>query len=119
MHELSIAHNIVDTCNQAAEEAGADQVTVVHLRLGALSGVVTQSLQFSWDIATTGTKLAGAQLVIEELPVVVHCPSCAKAVELPDSYRFRCPVCNTPTPDVVQGKELEIVSIEIPETDTV
>ena len=45
---------------------GGQRVTALHLKLGALSGVVKESLNFSWEIACQGTALDGSQLVIEE-----------------------------------------------------
>lgn len=119
MHELSIAYSIVEASSAAAKEAGAEQVDAVLLKVGLLSGVVQHALHFSWEIATEGTILAGSRLEIEELAVIVHCPSCVKDVELPTTNRFRCPICDTRTPKLVQGKELEIVSLQIPEVEPV
>jgi Zn finger protein HypA/HybF involved in hydrogenase expression len=45
MHELSIAMSMVETAREEAERRGV-QVTAVHLRLGALSGVVKDALFF-------------------------------------------------------------------------
>lgn len=113
MHELSIAYSLVETANAAAQKAGARKVTLVRLRLGLLSGIVKDSLLFGYDIATRGTLLEGSQLEITELPVVVHCNSCGRDVELPSTQSFRCPICNTPSAQVLQGKEIEIDSLEV------
>ena len=45
MHELGIA---VEIAELAAEEAGARRVEAVHVRVGALSGVVREALEFAW-----------------------------------------------------------------------
>ncbi len=113
MHELSIAYSLVESAGEAARQAGAKQVNVVHLRLGKLSGVVKDSLQFGYDIAVKGTLLEGSQLLIEELPVVIFCESCQREVALEGIQNFRCPQCGTPSREVRQGKELEIRSMEI------
>lgn len=113
MHELSIAYNLVTIADDAAKEAGVDHVDVVHLRLGVLSGVVKDALLFSYDIATDGTHLAGSKLVIEMVPVTVYCAVCNQESPLKDIQSFCCPVCNTPTADIRQGKEIELVSLEI------
>ena len=55
MHELSIAHSLVETAVEAAEKAGARRVTRVSLRLGALSGVVRNALEFGYEIAAQST----------------------------------------------------------------
>ena len=88
----------------------------VRLRLGALASVVEDSLQFCWGIASEGTPLAGAVLVVRSLPVVIHCETCAIDQEI-GVQSFRCPRCGTPAADLRQGRELEIESIEIDEPD--
>ena len=93
MHELSIAHSLVEVASAALahEESEGDVVVeAVHLRLGVLSGVVKEALLFGYGIATDGTVLAGSKLIIEELPVLLFCPTCGE-VELPDIQSFRCP----------------------------
>jgi hydrogenase nickel incorporation protein HypA/HybF len=112
MHELSIAYNLVEIASEAAHQAQVTQIDVVYLRLGALAGVVKDALLFGYDIATEGTPLAGSRLEIEELPLVVYCPSCQTNQELNDIQLLQCPVCGAMTPQIVQGKELQIVSLE-------
>lgn len=113
MHELSIVHGIIDTVSESVQAANGKAVVATYLRVGALSGVVKDALLFSFDIATEGTLLAGSKLVVEELPVVIFCKTCGETKELPGVQSFRCPVCQTPSADIRQGKELEIRSIEI------
>ncbi len=113
MHELSLAHGIVELASEAAERAQAARVTAVHLRVGRLSGVEAGALLFSYDIAAAGTPLEGSRLVIEELPVVVWCVPCGALRELPGVQRFRCPTCDTPSGDIRQGRECDVQSIEI------
>lgn len=115
MHELSIAHSLVEIASEAACQANAKRVDAVTLRLGMLSGVVKDALLFSYDIATADTLLAGSRLKIEELPVVVYCPACDKQSTLAGVQRFRCSQCDQPTAQIIQGKEMEIVSLEYSE----
>jgi hydrogenase nickel incorporation protein HypA/HybF len=113
MHELSIVSSIVDTVTESALKANASRVTKVRLRLGALSGIVKDSLLFCYDFSTRDTLLEGSSLEIEILPVIIHCSNCQEDRVLPNIQRFRCPVCDTPSGDVRQGKELEIGSLEV------
>lgn len=115
MHELSIAHSLVDLAGDAAARAGVERVSVVHLRLGALAGVVRDALEFSFEVASVGTPLAGARLAIEAVPVRVFCPRCEAEAELADVQQFRCPRCGTPTAQVLAGRELELVALEYDE----
>ncbi|HEX3526619.1 MAG TPA: hydrogenase maturation nickel metallochaperone HypA [Thermoanaerobaculia bacterium] len=113
MHELSIALSLIDAAAEKAEELGAVRVEALHLKLGALSGVVREALLFSFDLAAAGTPIEGARLEIEEIPVSVFCRTCKTEQQLPGIQSFRCPVCDTPTPDVVRGRELELTSLEV------
>lgn len=100
----------------AAEESarrGGVRVHAIHLKLGDLSGVVKEALRFSYEVACEGTPLEGSQLVIEEVPVVVYCPACCAETRLASVQQFCCAVCHAPTSQIVQGKELEVTSLEI------
>jgi hydrogenase nickel incorporation protein HypA/HybF len=85
----------------------------VRLRVGALSAVIEDSLQFCFGIAAEGTPLEKARLVVTIVPVVMHCAGCGVDVELKSVQSFRCPQCDAPCFDLRQGRELEIESFEI------
>lgn len=113
MHELSIAASIVEAVTETAASYPGATVKEVRLRLGALSDVIEDSLRFCWELTVEGTPLAGAVLVVNQIPVVVHCAQCNRDVELERVQSFRCPLCGELAADLRQGKELEIESIEI------
>ena len=113
MHELSIALSMIEMATEEAARRGGVQVNAVHLKLGQLSGVVKEALLFSYDVACEGTPLEGSRLVIEEIPVVVYCPTCRTETTLASLQQFCCGACETPTSEVVRGKELEVVALEI------
>jgi hydrogenase nickel incorporation protein HypA/HybF len=113
VHELSIALNLIDIACDEAERLGNPRIGALHLKLGKLSGVDKEALTFSYDIACEGTALAGSRLVIEEVPVIVHCAACNEDVAIESIQAFFCPVCGEMTPEVVQGKEMNLVAMEI------
>ena len=114
MHELSIAMSIVE---MAEEEAGMRGIGVsaVHLKLGALSGVVKDALLGCYEMACEGTLLQGSRLLIEEVPVVIFCQQCQEQQTLGSTQLFCCPQCGIPSSEIVQGKELEVVALETQE----
>ena len=112
MHELSIALNIVDIATEEGVRLGG-RVSAVHLRLGALAGIVKDALLFSYDVACQDTPLEGSRLVIKEVPLVVYCPQCRLERVLGSGRSLFCAECGTPTPEVREGRELEVVALEI------
>ncbi len=112
MHELSIASSIVDLVQEEAERR-AIRVLAVRLELGVLSGIVKDALTGSYELVAAGTPLEGSRLVIDEKPVVVYCPVCRDRRELPSIQMFRCPVCDTPAGEVIDGDQLRITALEV------
>jgi hydrogenase nickel incorporation protein HypA/HybF len=117
MHELSLVTSIVETVTETLaalpDSSRGSRVLEVRLRVGALASVIPESLEFCWGIVSEGTALEGSRLVVNMLPVVVHCESCGQDAELEGVQSFRCPRCGEPCSDMRQGRELEIDSIEI------
>lgn len=112
MHELSVALSIVDLAREEGERIGG-RVCAVHVRLGALSGVVRDALTFSYDIACQDTTLEGSRLVIDEVPVIVFCPTCRAERVLASPQSLWCVECGTPTPEIRDGRGLELVALEV------
>ena len=113
MHELSIAISLVEAAQEEAVKHCAASVKAVHLRLGPLSGVVKEALLFSYNLAAEDTPLHGSQLIIEEVPVMVFCPACRERRPIQSLQSFCCATCNAAATEVVQGRELEVVALEI------
>lgn len=112
MHELSIAHHLVELAVEAAKDSGIKRVRALYLKLGVLSGVVKESLEFSFDVAIQGTPLEGARLVIEEVPVKVYCSACKTVSTLCRPYPMRCNECGARTGEVLEGREIELYALE-------
>jgi hydrogenase nickel incorporation protein HypA/HybF len=114
MHELSIAVSIVDMAMEEAERHGADRIEAVHLRLGLLSGVVPRALLASYELACEQTLLEGSRLLIEAVPVVIYCETCQENRAIVAIDSFSCAACGTPSAQVIQGREIEVVALELP-----
>ena len=118
MHELSIASSIIEIATEHVEEHNASSIDTVTLRLGALSCVHKDSLDFCFSVISKGTKLEGATLKYIDVPVAIVCDACNSELEPPGVQDFRCPACGSDSTRVVRGKELEIETIEITPRDT-
>ncbi|MGH9703706.1 MAG: hydrogenase maturation nickel metallochaperone HypA [Candidatus Acidiferrales bacterium] len=115
MHELSIALSIVNMAQEESERRGGVQIQAVHLQLGRLSGVLKEALLSAYEMACHATPLEGSQLLIQEIPIEVYCPKCERQQPVHSIQMFCCAECGTPTPQVVRGKELEVIALEIQE----
>jgi hydrogenase nickel incorporation protein HypA/HybF len=117
MHELSIALSMIEMAKEESARRGDARVIALHLKLGSLSGVVKEALTFSFEIACQGTVLEGAKLIIEEVPVVIRCPACCEERETTSIQDLRCPECCDSSAEVVSGRELEVVALELEEVE--
>ncbi|MGI8614731.1 MAG: hydrogenase maturation nickel metallochaperone HypA [Nocardioidaceae bacterium] len=110
MHELAITQSIVDA---VTEHTGGAAVSVVHLRVGKLSGVVPDAMRFCFELVTDGTPLSGARLDIEEPDGSARCRRCGDEFALADLILL-CP-CGSADVDVLSGRELSVKSVEVVE----
>ena len=111
MHELSIVLSMIEQIEEESTKHPG-KVRSVQVKIGVLSGVDTEALRFAWEIAREGTDLAGAELQIESIPLLVRCPACGDT-HTPEAWSILCPRCITPEQDILAGRELELVSLEI------
>lgn len=108
MHELSITQSVVDI---VSERTGTAKVSVVHLRIGKLSGVVPDSVRFCFDLITEGTALEGARLVVDEPAGSGRCRECGQDFAL-STLILLCP-CGSADVSITDGQQLGIVSVEV------
>jgi hydrogenase nickel incorporation protein HypA/HybF len=108
MHELSITQSLIEA---VLDRIGERKVTAVNVRVGPLSGVLPDAMRFCFDVASAGTSLAGAQLLIDEPQGRARCRSCRDEFELADLILL-CP-CGSADVEVLSGRELTLMSVEV------
>jgi len=81
MHEMSITQAMLDL---ALEHAQGHRITDVYLRVGKLSGVVPESVEFYFDYLSKGTLAEGATLHFETVPLEMTCMECGRQADLSD-----------------------------------
>lgn len=112
MHELSIALSILDLAEEEAERQRG-RIAAIHLKLGRFSGVVKEALVSAYEMAREGTSLAKAELIVEEIPLVIRCAACDAEKVLDSAWSLGCPTCGAPSAEIVRGRELEVSALEI------
>ncbi len=118
MHEMGIALEVIDIARSSIPaDVNSARIEKIYLKIGRLAAVVPRSLRFCFEIAAKDTVMAGAELVIEETPVVARCRDCRQEWTL-DGPVFACEACQSGAVEIISGRELDIESIEIVQEDT-
>jgi len=112
MHEMTLAVNVVEEVERClADFDAAARVMSVTLEVGGLRAVVPEALSFCFEVASSGTRIDGARLIIEEIPVEVRCDRCDRQWVVRE-LDFLCPTCDGPV-KILSGKELLLRAIEV------
>lgn len=114
MHELSIAQSILETVQREMADRHWPAVTEIGVQVGALSGVLPDALQFSFDAIVAETPLAGCRLKIEPVPAQGQCLRCEQVFDVEQLF-FACPACASGEVQVRRGYELDIAYLEVEE----
>jgi hydrogenase nickel incorporation protein HypA/HybF len=115
MHELSIAMGILELTEEESEKRGGVHVDAIHVRLGALSGVVKEALLSAWQLASEQTDFETSRLVIEDVPIAIYCSKCRTERPVRSIQQMSCVECDTPSSDVMHGRELLVSGLELAE----
>lgn len=115
MHELAVAQSLAEfVCDQITDmDTTRERVKTVKIRVGAMANIQPLALKSAFRAAVAGTALQSSGLEVETVDLVVWCPQCHQERLLRSITTLRCPVCNIRITQIMQGKELEIESIEV------
>lgn len=112
MHELGIATSIFQAARQEALRHPGKRLRKVKIRVGELSGVNPDALNFGFEALVGDSKLESVELEIESCPRRQRCPACGLDFTVP-KYDLKCPRCGTEETEFAGGDELELASLEM------
>ena len=113
MHETSLMQYTLDAVEHRVFALQMHTVKSIDLVVGEMRGALPELLQEAFRILTYARPVFhGAQLHIEERPVVLQCQKCGKRYSAADFHQVACPDCGAPEYAIVQGNELYIDSFE-------
>lgn len=113
MHELSIAQNIIETANKIMIENKANRVLSIEIKIGEISGVIKESLEFYYQILTKDLEsFKDSKLIIEETEWKMKCRDCNYEYR-PEENSIGCPNCKSLESKIISGKELDLISLEV------
>ncbi|MCX6537861.1 MAG: hydrogenase maturation nickel metallochaperone HypA [Acidobacteria bacterium] len=112
MHEVGIMQSVLEIAEAQARTSGALRIREVKMRVGRMTGVVSEALDHAFAVLREGTMAAGARLDVEFVPGAFWCMTCAAEFES-DDLIGGCPTCHEPSFDMRRGRELDVVSLEV------
>jgi len=112
MHEVSIAQSILKTVIREHDESMLKKVTAIGVRIGTLSGIMPDALEFGFDSLKKDTVLKNARLAIEIVDVGAVCQNCGHTFGI-DNLFFKCPACGSSDIEVERGMELDMAYLEL------
>jgi hydrogenase nickel incorporation protein HypA/HybF len=114
MHEVSIALSLLDIVSGECRKGGYIKVESIRLKIGRASGVMPDALVFAFDVVKGDSAASSsATLSIEEIPVGGHCKECNKTFTVEEEYVINCPLCGGSSFQITDGRELDIVDMEV------
>jgi hydrogenase nickel incorporation protein HypA/HybF len=118
MHELSLAHNLVDAVMGEWERIDPPPRRLIAARvaLGQLRQVVPEYLVSAYEVLVRGTPLDGSRLDVRICPWRARCRACGWSGER-TRIEALCPACGGFELETLSGEELclEKLEIEVPD----
>jgi hydrogenase nickel incorporation protein HypA/HybF len=111
MHEMSIVQSLFEIIGEEVRKNDLARVTLVRMRVGEMSGLVPDSIEFCFEVLARETPVEGAKLEITVVPITGHCASCGCEFPVRD-LNFTCPGCGGLDVDTVGGEELCLDELE-------
>lgn len=112
MHEMGIASSILDTLAAEAAKRPGTRILSLGLKIGDVSGVSPDSLEFCLQCLVKDTEFDGLGIQIESTPRRHRCPRCSREFDVVD-YEVACPGCGEFETQFLSGDEMEIAYLEV------
>lgn len=113
MHEMSIVEALLDEVNAQGRAHPGARIVAVRVRIGALRQVVPETLEFCWHAVSPDVRLE-----IEPVAARARCRTCRAEFAVEEDW-FECPRCQLVGAELLSGKELDLMSIEMEEPQSV
>jgi hydrogenase nickel incorporation protein HypA/HybF len=114
VHEIGIASSILECVQTAAQRHLGSRLLAVGVRIGALSNVDKDALDFAFEALARDTDLQDLRFEIEWIPWRQRCLACSAEYEV-QNMDVTCPKCGTTHSTCIGGTELDVAYLELEE----
>ncbi|MBI5587038.1 MAG: hydrogenase maturation nickel metallochaperone HypA [Deltaproteobacteria bacterium] len=108
---MSITMSMMEIVKEQMIKHGVKDLKRLKVRVGELTAVEPEALQFCFEVYVKGTPMEGAALEIEEAPLMGRCVDCDEEFRM-EYFLQACPRCEGGAVTKTTGHELDIVSME-------
>lgn len=112
MHELALIEALCRLASETAAEQGATHIHRLQVRIGDHSGVDAAALQQAYEVVAVHPPWNTTSLDLEVVTTRCFCPHCNQAFTPLDVIHL-CPQCGALSKQLLQGRELELVAMEV------
>jgi len=115
VHEFSLAQGLFDQLLQLADTHRAEKIIRVRVEIGKLSGIVTDSFSFGFEVLAEEKELTrGAVLDITEKEPDRNCLECGERFPtVAGTGPFFCPRCGSSESLLTGGDDLILTQVEM------
>jgi hydrogenase nickel incorporation protein HypA/HybF len=112
MHEIGIAKSIIEIAEAKAREQNSPSIQLIKIRLGDLTAVSREALEFGFEVARRGTLAENATLEIENVQMLPRCAFCGPVSNPIRNVLLMCPQCGLPI-ESRSEEELQVEYVEL------
>ncbi|MEQ8153686.1 MAG: hydrogenase maturation nickel metallochaperone HypA [Clostridiaceae bacterium] len=110
LHEISIMESVINIVLEKAEENHLREISEITIKVGELSGVMPEALEFAFSIMAKGTIAEGSKFLIERVPAAAKCGNCGIEFKI-SHFNKLCPKCQKFSTLILRGYELYVNKI--------
>lgn len=113
MHEYYVTEQIIKIACETARQHDATAIAEIHIVIGELTGIVSESVSFYFEVLARDTLAANADLHFIRQPVSRFCSCCS--TEFQGIALINCPSCGSPGELINNGRAFYVDSVHLPD----
>jgi len=102
---------VIAEVERVAHEHGLVVVTKFTLKIGALSGIIPEALEFAFQGLRMGTALEKAEMKLEVELARGKCTVCEREIEIGE-FEYVCPECGGALAIIDGSSDIQLLSVE-------
>ena len=107
-----MAQYVLDIALGEMDKNAATAIRKIKLSVGELSGVVSEALQFAFDVLKPGTPAEFAEIDIEFVPLRAECKKCGEVECRVNDLNLLCPNCGEIV-RISSGREMKVDYLDL------